>query len=148
MKIHNLVAILILSVFTLVSCNKTNNKTQETIIVDSPSERAKQALKIIEHYSMDEWENDIIIRVSNITGSDVSEEVRSEVRRTLSDQELLNKRVSLMTEIYTAEELANLANLYSTIQGRSLLKKIIVHEQRLRDIVSPVVIEVMSNFKK
>ena len=143
---QSITPILVLSFF-LISCTKPEiPKASEKIkIVDSATERHTQAIKVISQYTMEEWGSDLLTQIRSATGEAVSDEVKKRVREHLGAKDLLEKRVSLLTEIYSAPELAKLAELYANSESKAVLRKNSLYEIRLRELSSPWVMEVLSN---
>ena len=54
-------------------------------------------------------------------------------------------RLSLLTEVYNANELAMLSELYSKDEGKSLLNKVSIHDDRLRELIMPALSKVLSS---
>ncbi len=135
--------------FSLLGCSDPNSSQLDTTklalpMEDSPEARHAQALRVIAAYPMEEWERDILRRIRSITGSEASEEVEALVQRRLNAKDLLEKRLSLMTASYTASDLAQLAELYATPQGKRLLGAFIGHDERLREQLAPLIAEALS----
>lgn len=134
-----------------VACSKqeeplqSKSKQQASSIVDSPMERQTQAIKVVSAYSMEEWGSDLLARIRSSVGEEVSSEVKRRVQDRLGAKELMEKRISLLTETYTALELNRLSEIYSTSEGKAIMRKTPIYYDRLRELTEPLVMTILSN---
>ena len=134
------------SIFLFACCKSEEKRSQAQIaVVDSATERQSQALKVVAQYPMSEWSEDILAKISSVAGQAVSDQVKNLVQERLGAKELMEKRISLLTEIYSASELNKLAELYSSSESKAILRKSSVYDDRLRELTSPIIMEVLSN---
>ncbi len=117
---------------------------QREALVDSAQNRQAMALKVVSAYSSFDWGNDITARVTSQVGEAVAEEARERIRTRLTDKQIVDLRLKLLTDTFTATELEKLSELYSDPASKGLLRKISVFEERVKDQIQPTIVEVMS----
>ncbi len=150
-KVSQVQIYLIIACVLLVACNKPEDKVQqsrgEVAVVDSLAERQAQALNVVAAYPMEEWGDDILVRIRDKAGAAVSDEVKKRAQERLGAKELKEKRLSLLVELYSADELLKLSEIYRTVEGKSIMRKSSQYDDRLRELAEPLVMEVLSNVR-
>jgi hypothetical protein len=144
------IVLILISSAIIIACDKNeittcNNDQKLKNLTDSTLERHKQALKVINNYPLDEWGRNILNRIEAVVGSEVAQELREQTKNSLKDKDILEMRLSLLTEVYNANELAMLSELYSKDEGKSLLNKVSIHDDRLRELIMPALSKVLSS---
>jgi hypothetical protein len=114
------------------------------LVPDSPEGRFQQATRYIQAYPVQEWGDDILSRVTSQTGSEVSAEVRKKIYSRVTEKVLVARRIELLIQTYTAPELQVLADLASTPEGKTVIRKLPLIDDKTRERIAPVIAAVLS----
>lgn len=144
----SLLIIFIISLCLVTACKKTEKQAEEpkaSVLEDSALEREVQATELIAKYPMSEWGNDFMDRVRAATGDSVSEDVKKLVQERFSSEEIKDLRLNVLTDLYTASELAKLNEICSSAEGKAVIRKYSRYDDRLKELAAPLIVEVLSN---
>ncbi len=114
-------------------------------IVDSPENRLREAERCVEAYPAPEFGAELTEQAADIVGRSIAEDVRTKMKQRLSAEDFQKLRIELLTRTFTAKELALLAEVYRTGDGRSLLRKLNLYNEDWKKLFAPVLLEELSN---
>ena len=148
-KVRDLALLLFLA-HLLVACSSDDTKplppatTAQAPLLDTVQSRQQMALKVLEAYPISEWGSDILARMQLHVGPEVTAAFQEKVRDQVSEEQIQQLRIKLLTNTFTASELSSLAELYRDRGTRALLRKLPNLEDQLRDEITPLVVESLS----
>jgi hypothetical protein len=115
------------------------------LLVDSADSRRLEAEKCVAAYPAAEFAADLTEQAAEIVGREVAEDARSKLSQRLSAKDFEDTRIQLLTRNFSARELAVLADIYRTSEGKSLMRKITQYNNDWRSYLTPAILESLSN---
>lgn len=114
-------------------------------LVDSADNRRVEAEKCVAAYPAAEFGADLTELAAEIVGREVAEDARSRLRAQLSAEDFRETRIQILTRNFNARELAALAEIYRSSEGKSLMRKMPHFDNDWRSYLTPPILESLSN---
>ena len=121
-----------------------SNKAEPALLADTSENRQEMALQVIRAYPSAQWGNDILARIQFQVGKEVTTQFKKTIEQRMSEKEILNIRLKLLTESFSAAQLKKLAELYQDPQTMAVLQRMPQFEEKIRNSVQPILMEVLS----
>jgi hypothetical protein len=122
----------------------SNSRSQISALPDTPENRLQAARLAIEAYPNQKFGAAIALRVEKELGKDVTEQARRSFRAKTDDMENTSRRAEYLADLFTPAELAALASLLATPEGQTVFEKLYLHDERWRQHLSPMLLDILS----
>lgn len=126
-----------ISLLGIISCSCPGSEKSETLVSDSGENRYQQAAALAKAYPVSEWGEDIMHRISEETGPEVAQRFKERVLVKAGEMEMLETRLKILTDVFTAPEIEALNSLLATPAGKAAYRKLYLVDERLKKVIAP-----------
>ena len=125
--------------------SSSNTLASSKVPDDTLENRKAAAASVIAVYSDAEWKDDVITRLKFQVGNDATEQVLQKIRAAVDQKQIADTRIKLLTDNFSVAELNKLAGVLSDPHGKTLVRKMSNHDDQLKALLAPIVMQVLSN---